>query len=334
MIEGEKLLTMYRDMVMARVFDSWMVKLQRMGRIAAYTSSEGQEAIAVGATHALRPDDWIFPTYRETGAYIARRVPLEVLVARQLGSVLDPLKGHEVLLFGDRRFRIVTGPGPVAAHLCTSVGFALAAKHRGEDTVVLAFFGDGATSKGDFNEGLNMAGVTEAPTVFLCQNNQYAISVPLSRQTASESIAIKAKAFGFEGVRIDGNDIKACYLTTLEAVEKARRGGGPTLIEAFTYRLAPHSTADDPSRYISREELEEWRKHDPLKRLKKELVSRGLWDEERDRQLYSDCDRFISSKIEEVEKAAPLPIQAILEDVYHTPPWHLKEELKSLKWNL
>ncbi|GBC69730.1 2-oxoisovalerate dehydrogenase subunit alpha [archaeon HR01] len=331
MVEGEKLLTMYRDMVMARVFDSWMVKLQRMGRVAAYTSSEGQEAIAVGAAHALRPDDWIFPTYRETGAYIARRVPLEVLVARQLGSVLDPLKGHEVLLFGGRRFRIVTGPGPVAAHLCTSVGFALAAKYRGEDTVVLAFFGDGATSKGDFNEGLNMAGVTDAPVVFICQNNQYAISVPLSRQTASESIAVKAKAYGLDGVRIDGNDIQACYLTTLEAVEKARRGGGPTLIEAFTYRLAPHSTADDPSRYISREELEEWRKRDPLKRLKKELVSRGLWDEERDRQLYSDCDRLISSKIEEVEKAAPLPIQAILEDVYHTPPWHLKEELESLK---
>jgi len=329
-LDEETLLRMYKDMVMTRVFDSWMVRLQRMGRVAAYTSSEGQEAIAVGATYALRNDDWIFPTYRETGAFIARKVPIEVLVARQLGSVLDPLKGHEVLLFGDKRYRIITGPGPVAAHLCTSVGFALASKYRGEDIVVLVFFGDGATSKGDFNEGLNMAGVTKAPVVFLCQNNQYAISVPLSRQTASETIAVKAVAYGFDGVRIDGNDVKACYQTTLRAVEKARNGEGPTLIEAVTYRLAPHSTADDPGRYRSGEEVERWKEKDPIKRLKEELVSKGLWDEERDRQLYSECSKLISSKIEEVDKAAPLPVEVIFEDVYANPPWHLLEELEEL----
>ncbi|MEM4297312.1 MAG: thiamine pyrophosphate-dependent enzyme, partial [Nitrososphaerota archaeon] len=277
--------------------------------------------------YALRQSDWLFPTYRETGAYIARKVPLELLIARQLGTSLDPLKGHEVLLFGDRRYGIVTGPGPVAAHLCTSVGFALAAKYLGADTVVLAIFGDGATSKGDFGEGLNMAGVMRAPVVFLCQNNQYAISVPLSRQTASESIAVKARLYGFEGVQVDGNDVKACYSATLNAVEKARAGGGPTLIEAVTYRLAPHSTADDPSRYRSREEVEGWRMRDPIIRLKGWLESRGLWDEERDRQLHAEYEVLISRKIEEVEMTPPLHPRVMIEDVYAALPWYLLEEL-------
>jgi len=324
------LLQMYRDMVLARVFDIWMVRLQRMGRVAAYTSSEGQEAAVVGSAYALRPDDWIFPTYRETGAYIARRVPLELLIARQLASRSDPLKGHEVLLFGDRRYRIVTGPGPVAAHLCTSVGFALAAKKRGEDTVALVYFGDGATSKGDFNEGLNMAGVLDAPVIFFCQNNQYAISVPVNRQTASETIAVKAVAYGFEGVRVDGNDVIACFDATLRAVERARAGGGPTLIEAVTYRLAPHSTADDPSRYRSSDEVEMWRMRDPIIRLRCELERMGVWDNERERELYDECERLVSSKIEMVEKEPQLPPRVILEDIYYSIPWHLAEELDTL----
>ncbi|MEM3031510.1 MAG: thiamine pyrophosphate-dependent enzyme [Nitrososphaerota archaeon] len=329
-LDDDTLSAMYRDMVLTRIFDGWMVRLQRMGKVAAYTSSEGQEAVAVGSAYALRETDWIFPTYRETGAYIARKVPLEILIARQLGSSLDPLKGHEVLLFGDRRYRIVTGPGPVAAHLCTSLGFALAAKFRREGTVVLAIFGDGATSKGDFNEGLNIAGVMSASVVFLCQNNQYAISVPISRQTASESIAVKAKAYGFEGVQVDGNDVRAVYSTTLRAVEKARSGGGPTLIEAVTYRLAPHSTADDPSKYRSGDEVERWRMRDPVARLRCELESRGLWDGDRDKRLYAEYEELVSRKIEEV-KSPPLNPRAILGDVYATPTWNLLEELELLE---
>lgn len=325
------LLQMYRDMVLARVFDTWMVRLQRMGKVAAYTSSEGQEAAVVGSTYALRPDDWIFPTYRETGAYIARRVPLELLIARQLAVGPDPLKGHEVLLFGDRRYRIVTGPGPVAAHLCTSVGFALAAKHRGEDTVVLVYFGDGATSKGDFNEGLNIAGVMGAPVVFFCQNNQYAISVPFKGQTASESIAVKAVAYGFEGVRVDGNDVMACFEATFKAVERARTGGGPTLIEAVTYRLAPHSTADDPSRYRANSEVEEWRRRDPILRARGELERMGVWDSGSDRGLYDECERLVGSKIEIVEEEPQLQPRVILEDIYFSNPWHLAEELDTLR---
>jgi pyruvate dehydrogenase E1 component alpha subunit len=308
-----------------------MVKLQRIGRIAAYTSSEGQEAVAVGAAKALRETDWIFPTYRETGAYIVRGVPLDILIARQFATAYDPLKGHEVLLFGDKRYRIVTGPGPVAAHICTSTGFALASKYRSEDVVVLTFFGEGATSKGDFHEGVNFAALFKAPIVFVCQNNQYAISTPISRQTASESIAIKAEAYGIEGKRIDGNDVVEVYQTVKQAVEKARNGDGPTLIEAVTYRLAAHSTADDPSRYRNNEEVEVWRKHDPLKLCRQLLEKMGLWDEEREKTLWKKCEQQIMSKVEDMAKHPPLHPQAIFDDVYATPPWHLLEEAEDLK---
>jgi len=312
------LLKMYECMVLARCFDNIMVKLQRIGRIAAYTSSEGQEAVAVGAAKALRETDWIFPTYRETGAYIVRGVPLDILIARQFATAYDPLKGHEVLLFGDKRYRIVTGPGPVAAHICTSTGFALASKYRSEDVVVLTFFGEGATSKGDFHEGVNFAALFKAPIVFVCQNNQYAISTPISRQTASESIAIKAEAYGIEGKRIDGNDVVEVYQTVKQAVEKARNGDGPTLIEAVTYRLAAHSTADDPSRYRNNEEVEVWRKHDPLKLCRQLLEKMGLWDEEREKALWKKCEQQIMSKVEDMAKHPPLHPQAIFDDVYAT----------------
>jgi TPP-dependent pyruvate/acetoin dehydrogenase alpha subunit len=330
-MEASLLLKMYECMVLARCFDNIMVKLQRIGRIAAYTSSEGQEAVAVGAAKALRETDWIFPTYRETGAYIVRGVPLDILIARQFATAYDPLKGHEVLLFGDKRYRIVTGPGPVAAHICTSTGFALASKYRSEDVVVLTFFGEGATSKGDFHEGVNFAALFKAPIVFVCQNNQYAISTPISRQTASESIAIKAEAYGIEGKRIDGNDVVEVYQTVKQAVEKARNGGGPTLIEAVTYRLAAHSTADDPSRYRNNEEVEGWRRRDPLKLCRQLLEKMGLWNVERENAFWRRCEQEIMLKVEDVTKQPPIYPQAIFDDVYATPLWHLLEEAENLK---
>ncbi len=330
LLSDELLLKMYREMVLARLFDSAMVKLQRAGKVAAYTSSEGQEAVSVAAVNAASPLDWIFPTYRETGAFIARGVPLETLVARQLGRVGDPLKGHEVLLFGDRRYRIITGPGPVAAHIPVSVGFGYAAKRRGEGTVMLVFFGDGATSKGDFHEGLNMAGVFKTPTVFICQNNQYAISVPLRQQTASETIAAKAEAYGFEGVVVDGNNVEEIYAAVRAAVEKARRGGGPTLIEAITYRLAAHSTADDPTKYRTAQEVEIWRSRDPITLCEKLLIQRNLLDEEKDNLIWTSLRQILEQKIEEVEKTPAIPHSAIFEDVYSTPPRHLKEEFSDV----
>ncbi|MEM1963795.1 MAG: thiamine pyrophosphate-dependent enzyme [Candidatus Caldarchaeum sp.] len=330
LLSDELLLKMYREMVLARLFDSAMVKLQRAGKVAAYTSSEGQEAVSVAAVNAASPIDWIFPTYRETGAFIARGVPLETLIARQLGRVGDPLKGHEVLLFGDKRYRIVTGPGPVAAHIPVAVGFGYATKRRGEDSVMLVFFGDGATSKGDFHEGLNMAGVLRTPTIFICQNNQYAISVPRRQQTASETIAEKAEAYGFEGVIADGNNVEEMYTIVSKAVEKARDGGGPTLIEAITYRLAAHSTADDPTKYRTVQEVEMWRSRDPITLCRKLLFQRSLLNEEKDTMLWKSLGQMLEQKIEEVEKTPAIPTTAIFEDVYSTPPWHLIEELSDV----
>ncbi|MDW8063726.1 MAG: thiamine pyrophosphate-dependent enzyme, partial [Candidatus Caldarchaeum sp.] len=325
------LLRIYRDMMLARLFDQTMVRLQRAGKIAAYTSSEGQEAISVAAAHAARPSDWIFPTYRETGAFVARGVPLEVLAARQLARVGDPLKGHEVLLFGDRRYRVVTGPGPVGAHVPVAVGFGLAAKRKGEDTVVLVFFGDGATSKGDLHEGFNFAGVFKAPAVFICQNNQYAISVPVSSQTASENIAVKAEAYGVAGRVVDGNDVSAVYGAVSEAIQKARLGEGPTLVEAVTYRLAAHSTADDQTKYRPMTEVERWRKNDPLIKCRNLLIRRNIWDSEKDQTLRQELAHLVYEKIEAAEKMPPLHPLTIFEDVYSANMWHLDEEKKELE---
>lgn len=330
LLSDELLLKMYREMVLARLFDSAMVKLQRAGKVAAYTSSEGQEAVSVAAVNAASPLDWIFPTYRETGAFIARGVPLETLIARQLGRVGDPLKGHEVLLFGDKRYRIVTGPGPVAAHIPVAVGFGYAARRKGEDCVMLVFFGDGATSKGDFHEGLNVAGVFKTPTVFICQNNQYAISVPRHQQTASETIAVKAEAYGFEGVTVNGNNIEEMYKIVSRAVEKARNGEGPTLIEAITYRLAAHSTADDPTKYRTVQEVEMWRSQDPITICRKLLIEKNLLSDEKDNQLWTSLRQMLEQKIEEVEKTPIIPPMSIFEDVYSTPPWHLREEFSDV----
>ncbi len=325
-LDHSLLVSMYRDMVLSRVLDAWLMRLQRMGKIAIHAPSEGHEAAYVGTAYALDEEDWIFPLYREFPAYIARKVPLKEIINRQLANSMDPLKGHEFLIFGDVRHRIVPAPVPVSLHITPAVGFALAFKMTGRKNIVMNYFGDGTTSKGDFHEGLNFAGVFKAPIVFVCTNNQYAISVHISRQTASNTIAEKAVAYGFEGVRVDGNDVIACYLAAEKAVGKARMGGGPTLIEAFTYRIGPHTTADDPRRYRSIEEVNEWRAKDPIKRLKKFLVDSGIWSESEDSSLWNECEETVKKTIEECEKVPPLHYTAIFEDVYSSEPWHLTEE--------
>lgn len=333
-IPPEKMLQMYSDMVMTRILDSWLLRLQRTGRVAAHAPSEGQEAAIIGSAHALGPRDWIFPSYREIGAYIVIGVPVSTILHRAFVTREDVMKGHEVVLFGDKRHRVVVGPGPVATQLPVMVGFAMAAKQRGDDIVALAYIGDGGTSKGDFHESMNFAAVFKAPTVFFCQNNQYAISTPVHRQTASSTIADKAIAYGIEGKRVDGNDILACYLATRYAVEKAREGKGPTFIEAVTYRLGPHTTADDPKRYRSDEEVMEWRKKDPIQRFKRYLINAGLWSDEKDRKLCETIEKTLLEEIERIEKIPKPDPRVILEDVYASPPWHLLEEMEELEEEL
>jgi pyruvate dehydrogenase E1 component alpha subunit len=256
-----------------------------MGLVGIHTPSEGHEAAYVGTAYALEEGDWVFPLYRELPVYIALKVSLGELISRHLSNAEDRLKGHDFAVYGDIRYRIVPAPVPVSLHIAPAVGFALAFKKRGLKHIVINYFGDGATSKGEFHEALNFAGVFKAPVVFVCVNNQYAISTPFSRQTAAETIAQKAVAYGIEGVRVDGNDVVGCYMAALRAAQRARDGDGPTLIEALTYRLGPHTTADDPTRYRSPEEVEMWRRKDPIKRVKKNISSKEVYGVRRRKSL-------------------------------------------------
>ena len=328
-ITKEKLLRMYKDMVLSRIVDDWLVRLQRAGKVFIHAPIKGQEASMVGVVHALTDDDWLFPTYRELGAYIARGVPVEVILNRWAATSRDILKGRDLSIFGDRRFKIVPAPVPVATHIPITVGFAYAAKMRREKIVALALFGDGASSKGDFHEGINMAGVLKVPAVFVCQNNQYAISLPFKRQTAAESIAVRAIAYGIKGDLIDGNDILAVYTKTSEAVENARNNNEPALLELRTYRLGPHSTADDPGRYRNDKEAEEWMQRDPITRFRKYLERMGLWGEEDDKKLHEELTSYVKERVDKLVIESPKP-ETILDDVYAVRPWHLEEELQEL----
>jgi len=262
---------MYDLMVLTRTFDERALALQREGRLGTYPPVTGQEAAQVGSALALRPCDWVFPSFREMGVHLALGFPMQQLF-QYWGGDGRGLQTPESLNI----FPICVSVG---THIPHAVGAAMAARYRRDPAVAVAYFGDGATSKGDFHEGFNMAGVFRLPVVFICQNNQWAISVPLKGQTAAGSLAQKAFAYGFEGVQVDGNDIFAVYRASCDALEKARGGGGPTFIECLTYRMADHTTADDASRYRSPEDLATWSARDPILRLERFMAQKGIWNE-------------------------------------------------------
>ena len=272
-IPPDLLLELYRAMVLGRQFDQRLLSLQRQGRIGTFPPITGQEAAQLGAVAPLRSSDWMAPSFRETAAEIWRGRSLESVILANNGfnegGRVDADKNNLPVAI------------PVGSQVLHAVGLAWAIKYRQKDDVVMTFFGDGATSQGDFHEGLNFAGVYQAPVIFVCQNNQWAISVPRSRQTRSRTLAQKAVAYGMPGIQVDGNDILAVYLAAREAVERARAGGGPTLIECVTYRVLMHTTADDPKRYRSDQEVETWSHRDPLVRFEKYLADKGLLDAEK-----------------------------------------------------
>ncbi|WP_051305501.1 pyruvate dehydrogenase (acetyl-transferring) E1 component subunit alpha [Desulfogranum mediterraneum] len=271
-IPEELLLKLYRYMLLGRRFDERMLDLQRQGRIGTFPPIKGQEASQLGAIACLEASDWLVPSFRETTAELWR--------GRSLESVLLYYNGYnEGTVIPPEQCDLPMAV-PVGSQVLHAVGLAWAAKYRRQDQVVMSFFGDGATSEGDFHEGLNFAAVYQAPVVFVCQNNQWAISVPLSRQTATPTLAQKAIAYGMPGIQVDGNDVLAVYAAAREAVERARAGGGPTLIECVTYRVMMHTTADEPSKYRSEEEVELWRERDPLPRFGDYLKARGSLSEE------------------------------------------------------
>ncbi len=287
-IEKDTLLKLHRTMLLTRRFDERLLSLQRQGRVGTFAPVSGQEAAHLGAAAVLRATDWMVPAFRETAAEIWR--------GRPLASVIVYYNGFNEggAIAAERNDLPISVP--VGSQILHAAGIAWAMKYRGKDDVAMAFFGDGATSQGDFHEALNFAGVFDLPVVFVCQNNQWAISLPRARQTRSRTLAEKAAAYGIPGLQVDGNDVLAVYAAAQEAVERARAGGGATFIECVTYRMAVHTTADDPKRYRSDAEVEEWRRKDPIDRFQKYLTAKGLLTDERIAAVEADV-------LEEVQKA-------------------------------
>jgi len=297
-LDPELYQTMYRNMVLSRALDRRMLALQRQGRIGTYAMLEGQEAVQIGSALALEPDDFVFPSYREHGVQITRGLPMEVLLAYW--------KGLPNAAWDIEKYRTGIVTVPIATQLPHAVGYSYMSKIRGDDTVTVTYFGDGATSEVDFHSGMNFAGVWKTPTVFICANNLYAISVPYDKQTGSATIAQKADAYGFEGLRVDGMDPIAVFLATKLAARRAREGQGPTLIEALTYRYGPHATADDPTLYRSDEEVAEWKEKDPIERLRRFLESRGEWDERAGEKVAMEITDAVDAAVTALE-AEPMP---------------------------
>ncbi len=328
-LRNEDLLLLFRKMLLLRALDEKAVNLQRSGRIAFFVPSTGQEAMEIGSGFALKEGDWIFPSYRDHGAALTRGYPLSAIAGQLFGNASDAMKGRQMPNhWCDRSIHLVSVSSPVATQLPQAVGAAYAAKLRGEKVAVIAYFGDGGSSTGAFHVAMNFAGVYKTPTVFFCGNNQYAISLPASRQTASESIAGKADAYGFGGVRVDGNDVLAVCKVTRDAAARARAGGGPTLIEAVTYRMGPHSTSDDPARYRPEAEVAEWAKRDPIRRFAAHLRKAGVLDEPSEEAYAEEAREEVARAVKECERAPPVPPESLVEDVYAEMPWHLVEQRK------
>jgi pyruvate dehydrogenase E1 component alpha subunit len=313
-LSRDELTRMYRAMLLGRRLDERMVRLQRQGRIGTFAPIKGQEAAQIGSVATLTPRDWMVPSFRETAAMLWRGWPIEKMLLFFAGCLEG---GQPAPTQRDLPITI-----PVATQLPHAVGLAYAAQYKDDDAVVMAYFGDGATSEGDFHEAANFAGVWHVPVVFVCQNNQWAISVPLKKQTNSRTLAQKALAYGFPGIQVDGNDLLAVYAATRDAVARARAGEGPTLIECVTYRLGVHTTADDPTKYRSEDEVKAWEKKDPLTRLVPYLERKGVATA----GVEADVDAEIAGAIERFEAMpAPDPV-AIFDHVYATRPPHLERQ--------
>ncbi|WP_044746961.1 pyruvate dehydrogenase (acetyl-transferring) E1 component subunit alpha [Bacillus alveayuensis] len=315
----EFLITMYRWMSKVRVIDERLLKMQRQGRIGTYAPFSGQEAAQIGSVLALRKDDWIFPSYREIAACLAHGLPLEQIFHYMRGRVIGKGMPDDLNIFP---IQIIIG-----AQTLHATGCAWATKLKGETQVSVCYFGDGATSEGDFHEAMNFSSVYQVPVIFFCQNNHYAISVPVHKQMASRTIAQKALAYGMKGVLVDGNDALAVYKTMKQAVEAARKGEGPMLIEALTYRLGPHTTSDDPTKYRSVEEAEQWRwKKDPLHRLRVLLEKRGLWSDTDEEEWIVQVNDEVTVAYEKAIANEAGSLVEVFDYVYGIPSKLLQEQ--------
>jgi len=327
-IPEEILLRIHATMLLGRRFDERLLNLQRQGRIGTFPPITGQEASQIGAIAVLRDSDWMVPSFRETAAEIWR--------GRTLESVIIANNGFNEGAQMPEDSRNLPVSIPVGSQMLHAVGIGFGIRYRKKEDVVMTFFGDGATSQGDFHEALNFAGVFQTPVIFVCQNNQWAISLPRKKQTRSQTLAQKALAYGLPGIQVDGNDVLAVYAAAAEAVERARKGEGATLIECVTYRMSVHTTADDPKRYRTDNEVESWRKRDPLIRLKKYLTRKKLLSEEKIAATELDTKEKIQAAVDRAEQqmkgfGAPTDM---FNHAYAKMPPHLTEQKEFLEREL
>jgi pyruvate dehydrogenase E1 component alpha subunit len=320
--EGD-LLELYRSLVLLRTYDERSLVYHRQGRVGTYAIFWGHEAMQVGSAHALEDDDWIFPSYRESAIGLLRGMPA--------ATVLSWWRGHPAGWWNPADYNVASICVPIATHVPHAAGLAWGKKLKGEQVVAIAYFGDGATSEGAFHEGANFAAVTGAPLVLFCNNNQWAISTPLAAQTKAEALVDKAAGYGMPGIRVDGGDVLAVYEATREAVTRAREGGGPTFIEAVTYRVAPHATADDPRPYIDLERVEEERKRECVGRCEAYLRRLGVLNDAVAAELKDEALQTMRAAIAAAEAEPPAGPELLFEHTYAEPPLTFAADLAELR---
>ena len=326
-LSDDDVVTLYKAMLRTRLVDDRAVMLQRQGRIGFHIGSLGEEATILGSAFAMRKQDWLFPCYREFGAALFRGLSLQRYMDNLFGNANDLAKGRQMPdHWCSREARIASVSSPIGTQITHAMGCAWAAKLRKERLAVMVYFGDGATSSNEFHNGLNFAGVYKVPTVFICRNNGWAISVPTEIQTASETFAVKGQAYGVPSLRCDGNDIFAVIQATREALKRADEDGGPTLIEALTYRLAGHSTSDDPSRYRPVEQLDPWEALDPILRVRRYLEKQKLWGDNAQKAFETKVQQELKEAITTAEATPKPALKTMFEGVFAEKPWHLREQ--------
>jgi pyruvate dehydrogenase E1 component alpha subunit len=326
-LELSEVLHLYRHLLLTRTLDERLVALQRQGRIGFHVGSLGEEAAILGSTYGVAETDWIFPCYREFGSALLRGLSLQKFIDNMFGNANDTVQGRQMPDHYTCREKCWGSiSSPVGTQITQAVGFAWGARIDGQSLATLAYFGDGATSTPDFHSGMNLAAVFKVPTIFFCRNNGWAISVPSDRQTATRTFAEKAAAYGMPGVRVDGNDLFAVIFVTREARALAARGGGPTLIEALTYRMGGHSTSDDPDRYRGRDDLAPWAEKDPLGRVRRYLERNGALQKGEEEQWLTEIDNSFRRAVATAESTPAPNLSSMFDDVYANLPWHLLEQ--------
>lgn len=330
-IPTPRLLLGYRHMRRLRLLDARMILLQRQGRVGFYGACTGQEAVPIATGLVARPDDWVFPALREQSVMLVRNFPLRAFVAQVFGNSGDVLKGRQMPSHpSGKQVHQVSWSSCIGPQIPQAVGAAWAMKKEGKQAIAFGFSGDGATSQPDFHAAMTFAAAFKAPVVIVCQNNHWSISVPTARQTASRTIAVKGRAYGIPSVRVDGNDLLAVHAVLESAAERARRGEGPTFVEALTYRIGAHSTSDDPTRYRTDAEVESWKKKDPVDRLARHLRKLGAIDDASEQALEAELGAEIGEVIKSVEELPPPERASLFDDVYAAPTWNLLEQRELL----